>query len=209
MAGKRVISIRATLRRRFFAGLVVTIPAIVTFIILWWFFKTVDGPLGLFYEKILGYAVPGLGFISAIVIIFIIGVVSTNVFGRKVIAVFDHILLKIPVFKGIYTAIKHLVDAFSPETRGLSFKKFVIVEYPRPGVFVFGFLMKEGTIKVTEDGQESHLRTVYIPTNNLYLGEIALFREEEVFYTNIPIEEGIRIILSAGIATPSKISEMK
>jgi uncharacterized membrane protein len=209
LAGKRATSIRATFKRRFFAGLLVSIPAIVTFFIIWWFFKAVDGLLGPLYEKILGYYVPGFGFISAVVLIFIIGVISTNVFGRKVIEIFERILLKIPVFKGLYTAIKHLVDAFSPASRALSFKKFVIVEYPRPGVFVFGFLTKESTIKTAEDGQESHLRTVYIPTNNLYLGEIALFREEEVFYTDITIEEGIKIILSAGIATPSRISGTK
>ena len=207
MTGNRITSIRATFKRRFLAGLLVSIPVIVTVLLIGAFFRFVDGFLEPVYLRILGYRLPGLGFLSAVVLIFIIGVISTNVFGRKVIELFEKIFLRIPVFKGIYTAIKHLVEAFSPESRGLSFKKFVIVEYPRPGVFVFGFLTKESTVKSGKDGSESHLRAVYIPTNNLYLGEIGLFSEEEVFYTNIPIEEGIRIILSAGIATPSKISE--
>jgi uncharacterized membrane protein len=209
LASDIAISVRATFRRRFLAGLLVSIPVIITFLIIGWFFKFVDGLLGPFYDAILGYHIPGLGFISAVVLIFIVGVISTNVFGRKVIQYFERIMLRIPVFKGIYTAIKQLVDAFSPESKGSSFKRFVIVEYPRPGVFVFGFLTKEDTIKADKDGRESFLRAVYIPTNNLYLGEIALFKNEEVFYTDIPVDEGIKIILSGGIATPGRISEAK
>jgi len=207
LASDIAISVRATFKRRFLAGLLVSIPVIITFLIIGWFFKFVDSLLGTFYDSLLGYHIPGLGFISAIVLIFIVGVISTNVLGRKVIESFDKLMLRIPVFKGLYTAVKQLVDAFSPESKGSSFKRFVIVEYPRPGVFVFGFLTKERTIKADKEGKEFPLRAVYIPTNNLYLGEIALFKNEDVFYTNIPVDEGIKIILSGGIATPSKISE--
>jgi uncharacterized membrane protein len=203
------ISIRATFKRRFLAGLLISIPAIVTLLIIGWFFHFVDGLLEPFYYNILGYHVPGLGFISAIILIFIIGIISTNVIGRKIIGYLEMVMLRIPVFKGIYTALKQLVDAFSPEVKGSSFKKFVIVEYPKSGVFVFGFLTKECVIKRESNGHESSLKAVYIPTNNLYLGEIALFREESVFYTDISIEEGIKIILSGGIATPPRLSEVK
>ncbi|MEW6001424.1 MAG: DUF502 domain-containing protein [Nitrospirota bacterium] len=209
MAADMATSIRATFKRRFFAGLLISIPAIVTFLVIGWFFKFVDGLLAPLYYRILGYHVPGLGFVSAMVLIFIVGIISTNVFGRRVIEFFEKGILKIPVFKGLYTSIKQLVDAFSPESKSSSFKRFVIVEYPRPGVFAFGFLTKECIVKKESDGSESILKAVYIPTNNLYLGEIALFRDENVFYTDIPIDEGIKIILSGGIATPPKLSEAR
>ena len=202
-------SIRATFKRRFFAGLLISIPAIVTFLIIGWFFKFVDGLLEPMYYNILGKHVPGLGFISAIVLIFIVGIISTNVFGRKIIGYLEKIMLRIPVFKGIYTAIKQLVDAFSPESKVSSFKKFVLVEYPRPGVFSFGFLTKKCVIKIKGNNGESSLKAVYIPTNLIYFGDIVLFSDENVFYTDIPIEEGIKIILSGGIATPPRISEVK
>ena len=203
------ISIRATFKRRFLAGLLISIPAVITFLVIWWFFKFVDGLLEPLYYKILGYHVPGLGFISTIFLIFIIGIISTNVFGRKIIESFEHLILKIPLFKGIYTAVKQLVDAFSPESKVSSFKKFVIVEYPRPGVYAYGFLTKECVMKTEKDDHETSLKAVYIPTNLIYFGDIALFRDEHIFFTDIPIEEGIKIILSGGIATPSKISEVK
>jgi uncharacterized membrane protein len=131
------------------------------------------------------------------------------VFGKRIIDFFERIFLKIPVFKGFYTAVKHLVDAFSPDNKSVYFKKFVIIEYPRTGLFAFGFLTKECTVKTTNAGQECCLRAVYVPTNNLYLGEIVLVGEADVFYTDIPIEEGIKIILSGGIAAPNTIRETK
>lgn len=205
------VSIRAMLKRRFLAGIFVLVPLILTFFILWLFFVFIDDLLAPLYFKILGYNVPGLGFVSAILLIFIVGAISTNVFGRKLIQYAENIILKIPVLKGLYTAIKQIVDAFSPESKSSSFKKFVIVEYPRPGVFAFGFLTGECVLKKDKekDTQESCLRVVYIPTNLIYFGDIVLFKDNEVYSTNIPIDEGLKIILSGGIATPQMISEAK
>lgn len=203
------ISIRATFRRRFLAGLLISIPTVITFLVVGWFFKFVDGLLEPLYFQVLGYHVPGLGFFSAVLLIFIVGIISTNVIGRRIIEWIENIFLKIPGFKGIYTAVKQLVDAFSPESQISSFKKFVVVEYPRPGVYAYGFLTKECVMETARDGKETVLKAVYIPTNLVYFGEIALFQDEHIFFTNISIEEGIRIILSGGIATPAKISEVK
>lgn len=196
--------LRTILKRKFLAGLVVLIPVVLTIKVIVWFFRFVDDQLGFMFDKVLGYHVSGLGFISAIAIVVLVGIVSTNVIGKRMIGVMDTFLLKVPIFKGIYTGLKQLANAFSPENTS-SFKKFVIVEYPRQGAFAFGFLTKECSVKSEKNGMETCFRAVYIPTNNLYLGEVILFRGEDVFYTNIPIEEGIKIILSGGIATPPKI----
>lgn len=201
-------SIRVTFKRKFFAGLFVLIPAVITFLVISWFFRFVDSFLEPLYFKILGYHFPGIGFISAILIIFLVGIISTNVFGKRIIDSLEILLLKIPVLKGIYTSVKQLVEAFSPESKVSSFKKFIIVEYPRPGVYSYGFLTKDCVIKTEKDGRESCLRAVYIPTNLIYFGDIVLFPDEYIFFTDIPIDEGIKVILSGGIATPSKISEV-
>jgi uncharacterized membrane protein len=200
-------SIRVTFKRKFIAGLFISIPAIITILAIAWFFRFVDGLLEPMYFRILGYHTPGLGFVSAVVLVFVVGIVSTNVFGKKIILFFERIFLNIPVFKGFYTAVKQLVDAFSPESKTSSFKKVVIIEYPRQGVFAFGFLTKESTVMADRNGKESNLRAVYIPTNNLYLGEIVLVSEDAVFYTDIPVDEGMKIILSGGIGAPQRIGE--
>ncbi len=197
-------SIRITFRRKFLAGLIITVPVVFTVLVLAGLFKFVDGILSPFFDILLDRHIAGLGFIAAIGIVFLIGIISTNVFGKKLLDLLEKIFLNIPVFKSIYTSIKQLVDAFSPENNS-AFKQFVIAEYPRTGAYAFGFLTKECTIK--SDGRDLCLKAVYIPTNNLYLGDIVLLDDKSITYTGIPIEEGIRIILSGGIAAPSIITE--
>jgi uncharacterized membrane protein len=204
-----VSSLGATFKRKFIAGLFVSIPAIITIVVIGKFFTFVDSLLEPFYIRMLGHYTPGMGFISAIILIFLIGLISTNVFGKKVLQGLENIFLKLPVFKGFYTAVKQLVDAFSPESKTTSFKKFVILEYPRKGLYAFGFLTKESTVMSCQSRTELCLRAVYVPTNNLYLGEIVLVSEGDVFYTDIPIDEGIKIILSGGIAAPNLIGEAR
>lgn len=191
-----------SLKRRFIAGLFVTIPTLITIGVIIFLFKLIDGILGPIFTFFIGRPVAGLGFITAIILIFIVGLVSTNVIGKRILSYIEQVFLHIPVFKSIYTAIKQLVDAFSPKNRA-SFKQFVIVEYPRKGAYAFGFLTKESEIK-GNSGSKS-LKAVYIPTNNLYLGEIVLFEDDSIIYTNIPIDEGIKVILSGGIALPEVI----
>lgn len=203
------MSIRVTFKRKFIAGLFILIPALITAFDIVWFFRLVDGILEPVYFRILGYHTPGLGFVSAIILVFIVGIISTNVFGKKIILFFERIILNIPVFRSFYTAVKQLVDAFSPESKTSSFKKVVIIEYPRKGTYAFGFLTKESTVLADNRGRESDLRAVYVPTNNLYLGEIVLVPEGDVFATDIPVDEGMKIILSGGIAAPQRIGESK
>ncbi len=195
---------RTILKRKFLAGLVVLIPVILTLKVIAWFFNFVDDQLGFLFDKVLGYHVSGLGFISAIAAVFLVGFVLHKRHREEDDRDSGYVSPQDPLFKGIYTGLKQLANAFSPENTG-SFKKFVIVEYPRQGAFAFGFLTKECSVRSEDKGEETSFRAVYIPTNNLYLGEVILFQGEDVFYTDIPIEEGIKIILSGGIATPQKI----
>lgn len=198
--------LKITFKRKFIAGLFVTIPTIITIGVIVFLFKLIDGILAPIYDLIFGRRIAGLGFITAIILIFFFGVISTNVIGKKILAYIEQALLHIPVFRGIYTAIKQLVDAFSPKNRS-AFKEFVLVEYPRKGSFAFGFLTKECHIKHYKENKQ--LVAVYIPTNNLYLGEVVLFYPEDIIYTNIHIDEGMKIILSGGIAAPTEIEAVK
>lgn len=201
-----MISIRATFRRKLFAGIIVTVPLLASVLIVFWVFKTVDNFVDPVYQGIFGRRIPGIGFVTAVGIVFMLGMVSTNVVGKKAIEAVEKSLMGVPILKSVYSPIKSVMDAFTNST---SFKKFVIVEYPRAGAFAFGFLTKEHAVKRHEDGAVQNLTAVYIPTNNLYLGEVVLFDEKEVFYTDIPVEEGVKIVLSGGIATPNLMREAR
>ncbi|MBN2653895.1 MAG: DUF502 domain-containing protein [Nitrospirae bacterium] len=193
---------KVTFKRKFLAGLLITIPGVITVFVIIGLFKFIDGILGPLLDSLLGSHIAGLGFISAIVFIFLIGIISTNVFGKKILAFVEKAFQRIPVFKSLYNAIKQLIDAFSPDNK-TSFKKFVIAEYPRKGAYAFGFLTKE--CQVIKGDTSECLKTIYIPTNNLYLGEIVLLTDKSITYTDITIEDGIKIILSGGIAAPGQI----
>jgi uncharacterized membrane protein len=206
-----VLELKAGFKRRFIAGLVVLLPILVTLFLIWWVFSLVDGFLAPIYDRALGYHVPGLGFISTLILIFLVGLVATNVVGQRLLSWGEAFFSKVPVVRSIYPSVKQMVDAFSPQGRS-SFKRFVMVEYPRKGIFTFGFLTDQSELECdisTLGGEEQKiepLAAVYIPTNHLYLGEIVFVPRKEVYYSDLSIEDGIRIILSGGIATPPRLT---
>src|SRR5262245_35088040 len=112
--------------------------------------------------------VPGLGLLATAAIVLLIGVVATNVFGRRLLQRGEQLLLHVPLFRTIYAPVKQLISAFSPDNE-FGFKKMVLVEDPSRG-FLLGFLTKEFTVDRGR-GLET-LYAIYVPTNHLYLGDI-------------------------------------
>jgi len=195
---------KGAIKRTFFTGLVVVIPILITAFALYWLFRILDGFLSPIIDQILGREIPGLGILSEIVIIFLVGVVATNVLGSRILNWFQDLLMRAPVVKNIYPTIKQLVEAFHPSSSS-SFKKVVLVEYPKMGTYALGFLTSEVSMKGTP--QPRRLYSVYLPTNNLYIGNVALFKEEDLIVTDFTVEEGLKIVLSGGTAFPPTIQK--
>ena len=186
---------------RFIAGFFVTVPVVVTAWVLWLFYAQVDGVLAPIYDHIVGRHVPGLGFLTAIAIIWVVGLIATNVVGRRVLQWAEGVVLRVPIVRRVYPAVRDLIEAFSPARRS-GFRAFVVIDYPREGTYTYGFLTKDVRVEGTKPEE---LSTVFIPTNNLYLGDIVLVPRDGVLPTGLTIEEGIRIILSGGTAAPRRI----
>ena len=193
---------RNWLKRRLIAGFFVTVPAVATAWLLWVFWVNVDAFFDPLYKSVFGRSVPGVGFLTAVLIILSMGIIATNVVGRRVLAFGDSLLLRVPVYRRLYPSVKQLIEAFSPEKRN-SLKAVVLAEHPREGEFVFGFVTSELVVE-GPDGKRDMV-TVFVPTNNLYLGDIIVLPRDAVLATGLSVEEGIRIILSAGTATPPRI----
>jgi uncharacterized membrane protein len=193
--------VRGWFKVRFITGFFVIVPVVLTAWVLWVFFREVDGFLSPVFEELLGRRIPALGFLAASLLILLVGVVATNVVGRRVLQWAEGILFRTPVVRRVYPAIKELVEAFSPRRRA-GFREFVIVEYPREGIYAYGFVT--GEVRV-EGVNPQPLVSVFVPTNHLYLGDIILAPRAAVVSTGLTIEEGIRIILSAGTAAPRRI----
>ena len=186
------------LRRRFLTGFFVTVPLFITVAALVWIFTVVDGLTTPFYDQLLGRRIPGLGLLSTAVAIMLVGVVATNVIGRRLLTRTEDILLHVPVFKTIYSPLKQLIAAFSPDNES-GFKRVVLVEHAMRG-YSIGFLTKEFSIDRGK-GPEAML-AVYVPTNNLYLGDVIVCARERAVFPDITVEEGVSIFLTGGVALP-------
>jgi uncharacterized membrane protein len=189
------------LRRSFLAGLVVTVPLLITVVTLVWTFRFIDGVARPLSEYVLGREVPGLGVLMTAAFILVVGATATNVIGRRILQQGEKWLLNVPLFKTVYAPVKQLVAAFSPDSES-GFKKVVIVDDARRGT-VIGFLTREFTID-RGTGPEPMV-AVYVPTNHLYLGDVLVFPRGQVFFPDVSVEEGIRIFLTGGMALPGAI----
>jgi uncharacterized membrane protein len=192
------------LRRTFLTGIIVTVPLIVTLVALFWIFQFVDAIATPVSTRLLGQTVPGLGVLITAAVVLVVGVVATNVIGRRVLARAESWLLQVPVFKTIYAPVKQLVAAFSPGNEA-GFKRVVLVDDGRRGL-VMGFLTKEFTL---DRGQgPERLVAVYVPTNHLYLGDVVVVPQAMAMYPDVTVEEGIRIFLTGGMALPDRMQEL-
>ena len=189
------------LRRSFITGFFVTVPLFISIVAFIKIFDVVDGLTTPLYDQLLGRRIPGLGVLSTAAVIVLVGAVATNVIGRRVLQRAEGWLLRVPVFKTIYAPVKQLVAAFSPDNES-GFKQVVMIEDARCG-FTLGFLTREFVI---DRGQGPvQMLAVYVPTNNLYLGDIVICERERATFPNITVQEGIRIFLTGGTALPPRV----
>src|SRR5436190_6544543 len=189
------------LRRSFITGFFVTVPLFISVFAFIKIFEVVDGLTTPLYDQVLGRRIPGLGVLSTAAVIVLVGALATNVIGRRVLQRGEGWLLRVPVFKTIYAPVKQLVAAFSPDNES-GFKQVVMIEDPRRG-FTLGFLTREF---VMDRGQGPvQMLAVYVPTNNLYLGDIVICERERATFPNITVQEGIRIFLTGGTALPPRV----
>ena len=189
------------LRRRFLTGFFVTVPLFISVAALVWIFGVVDGLTTPLYDQLLGRRIPGLGTLSTAVVIMFVGVVATNVLGKRLLQRGEALLLRVPVFGTIYSPLKQLIAAFSPDSES-GFKRVVLVEHGTRG-YSIGFLTREFSV---DRGQGSELMlAVYVPTNHLYLGDIVVCPRERALFPDITVEEGIRIFLTGGVALPPTV----
>jgi uncharacterized membrane protein len=189
------------LRRSFITGFFVTVPLFISVAAFIWIFTVVDGLTTPLYDALLGRRIPGLGTLSTALAIVLVGAFARNVFGKQLLQRAEGYLLRVPVFRTIYSPVKQLVVAFSPDNE-YGFKRVVMIEDAKRG-FALGFLTREFTVDRGR-GPES-LVAVYVPTNHLYLGDIVICERDRASFPDISVEEGIRIFLTGGMAIPPRV----
>jgi uncharacterized membrane protein len=189
------------LRSSFIAGFFVTVPLFISVAAFIWLFDVVEGLTTPLYDRVLGRRIPGLGIFSTTAVIVLVGAFARNVIGKRILQRAEGWLLRVPVFRSIYSPVRQLIAAFSPDNES-GFKRVVLVEDSHKG-YALGFLTREFTAD-RGNGPEA-LIAVFVPTNHLYLGDIVICERDRAAFPDISVEDGIRIFLTVGMALPPKL----
>ncbi len=193
------------LRNTFGRGVVVLVPVVITLWVLNILFTAVDGIISPIFDRILGQHIPGLGFVSMLILILIVGAISRNLIGRSLFGIFERVIASIPLARTIYSAMKDLIGAFRMGGKGKSFRQVVMLEYPRPGLFTIGFVTNE--LIITGDKTPGQMISVYIPNPpNPTSGMMILVPREDVRTLEMSVEEGLKLVLSGGIVTTGTLT---
>lgn len=194
-----------SLRIIFGRGLVLIVPLVITIWVLNILFDTVDGIISPIFDHLLGRHIPGLGFVTMVVLIFVIGVLSRNLIGRAIFRYFERFMSTLPLARTIYSSTKDLINAFRPGGKGRSFRQVVLVEYPRLGMFTVGFVTNEVT--VAGEPPSGAMVSIYIPNPpNPTSGVLVLVPRDHVRVLDISVEDGLKYVLSGGIVSSGQLN---
>jgi len=183
------------------AGTVVIVPLVISVAAFIWLFELIDGVMRPVYAQWLGREIPGLGLATMLLLVVIVGSLTTNVIGRKLLSRVEEYLLRLPVFRAVYGPVKQLVAAFSPDNQ-MGFKRVVLVDDPHRGL-ALGFLTKEFAID-KDDAIEAHV-AVYVPTNHIYFGDIHIYPGSKLLFPDMTVQEGVQVFLTGGMAMTERL----
>ena len=202
------------LRNIFLAGLLVALPISLTIFILSFLFRSLDTLSPVFTHWLIilgaplpqGYQIPFLGVIMTFVIVFLVGAVTTNIFGKKILHLWEEIIEKIPFVRRIYKGTKQVVSSFATMDT-TSFTKVILIEFPRKGAHAIGFVTGKTRGEIKHLTSDNHLK-VFVPTTpNPTSGFIIFAEPSEFIELDMTIEEGIKFVISGGIVAPEQIKK--
>lgn len=199
-------------RANFWAGLVALLPLYLTIILLWNLFLLVDGILKGVVRLLLGniigwiyfrtHYIPGLGFITVILMVLIAGMIARNFMGRRLVAIGNNLMAKIPLVNKLYKAIDQISQAFLSDKREV-FQKAVLVEFPRKGVYSIAFFTQD-TQGPIQDALPADVISIFLPsTPNPTTGFLLFVPKTDVIPLDLSVEEALKLVISGGAIVPN------
>ena len=196
------------LRNYFISGLLFWVPLALTVLVIKFFLELINNlvPQKYLPEAIfnLDTTIPGSGIILVLIVILITGVLVTNILGRKLVALWEKVLNKIPGFRNIYNVLKKVSDTvFNTSTE--SFRKAFLIQYPSKGIWVIAF--QSGDYRSEAEsiiGEE--IMNLFVPTTpNPTSGFFVLIAKKDAFELDMSVEEAFKLVISAGVVTPNSV----
>lgn len=192
-------------KQYFGTGLLVTLPVFITLYVMFIAFRFIDNIWGkainFYLKKYFGFGIPGLGILLGLVTVFIIGFIATSFVGKRLFRALETWFFKFPFIRQIYPAAKQVVGSVMSRDRP-SFKKVVLVEYPSKGLWAVGFLTNDGFKEACEKTGEDLVHVLVAGTPSPITGMLVLVPRSSIKILDIPVEEGIKLIVSGGIVKP-------
>jgi len=201
------MSLSARLRTYFFAGVLITAPVSLTIYLAWLFISFVDErvfsviPPEYNPETYLPFSIPGIGLLLALIGLTLIGALTAGILGRAAHALIEAILNRLPIIRSLYGAIKQIMETVLAN-KSAAFRECVLIEYPRKGTWTLGFITGTTRGEVQELSEEQ-LINVFVPTTpNPTSGFLLFVPEREIIRLKMPIEDGLKLVVSGGIVVP-------
>jgi len=201
------LSLMARLRGYLIAGILVTAPISITIYLTYVFLTFVDKNVAKLlpremYEALYGgTTIPGVGLVIALAFFILIGWFARNFFGRLIIKASEYVVHRMPVISKLYSAIKQIFETIMA-TQSQAFREVVMLEYPRKGVWSIGFVTGKSEGEVQDLTAEETIN-VFVPTTpNPTSGYLLFVPKKELKYLEMSVEEGVKLVVSAGIITP-------
>ena len=197
------------LRRTFLTGLVVLVPLSLSVWVLVALFRWMDGIFAPRIQELIdpmipGFYLPGLGVILTVLLVLVVGWVSSNVVGRRVVGWGERLITKVPLGGSIYSASKSVMEALSQD-QSEAFKRVVLIEYPRKDLFTLAFVTGSRRWPAVHE-RASDLLLVFVPTApNPTSGYLLLVPRDQTLDLPISVEAGIRMVISGGIVSPESV----
>ncbi len=194
------------IRRYIIAGILVWLPIGVTIFLVRILISLLDRTLVLIPQKyqpeeLLGFAIPGLGILLTIVILLVTGVLAANIVGRSMVGLWESMLERIPVVRSVYSAAKNFAEmVFSDSSQ--SFKKVLLIEYPRKGLYSLAFQTSSALGEVQERTGEDVICTFVPTTPNPTSGFIIIVPRKDVIELDMEVDEALKMIISLGVVVP-------
>ena len=196
----------SALRKYIIAGLLVWLPLVITVVIIKFVIDLLDRTILLLPpeyrpEALLGFSIPGFGIILAVGILVITGMFAANLLGRRLVLVWEAALGKIPLVRTVYNSVKQISTTLLA-SQSTSFRKVVLVEYPRKDCWCIGFLSNEH-VETDRGITDQQLQSIYLPTTpNPTSGFNLLIPERDIIELDMSVEDGFKFIISMGVIVP-------
>jgi len=193
------------LRRYLIAGLLIWVPLGITVFVIRVMVGLMDQTILLIPpqwrpEALLGFNIPGLGVVLVLVIVLLTGMVVANILGRKLVGLWDAILARIPLVRTLHSAVKQVMETIL-NSGSKSFRKVMLIEYPRKGVWTLAFQTGEVAGEI-RDKAGVPVVTVFVPTTpNPTSGFVIIVPKEELIELDMSVEDGLKLIMSLGVVS--------